>query len=488
MAAIDYTSTPWGLQWRSKTVFILGTVAIGMFTDLFLYGLVVPILPFILVDRIQVPDDQIQYYTSLLLACYAGSQVISSLPAGLIADKLPSRQPPFLVGLAALFCSTAMLFTGRTIWVLVVARLLQGLSASIVWTVGLAMVMDTVGSDKLGITIGSMFSFITVGELIAPVFGGFVYKKAGSGAVFGTAFGLLVIDFVMRLLVIEKKVAEKYGVDYSESSDDDSEFGETSPLLTNGKTKEEELAKWVIPAGQPTWVKKFPILYCMGNSRFIVALVVAFMQATTLAVFDATIVIESRDLFGFDSLKAGLLFIPLILPPLVIGPIAGRGVDKYGARVFAALGFLYLCIPLVLLRIPHIGGTAEIAKMATILGFCGLGLAIISSPSIVEASHVVEQYHRANKDLFGENGPYGQLYAVSSMVFSAGLTCGPLISGALRERVGYGNMNAIMGAFCVIVSALSWVYLGRIPKMVKKGSSGCSTPRRSGCSTPREGV
>ncbi|KAL2064432.1 hypothetical protein VTL71DRAFT_4926 [Oculimacula yallundae] len=477
MAAINYSTTPRGLKWRSNTLFILGTVAIGMFTDLFLYGLVVPILPFILVDRVHVPNDQIQYYTSLLLACYAGSQVIFSLVAGVIADKLPSRQPPFLVGLAALFGSTAMLFLGRTIWVLILARVLQGISASVVWTIGLAMVMDTVGADKLGITIGSMFSFITVGELIAPVFGGFMYRKAGAGAVFYTAFGLLIVDFLMRLVVIEKKVAIKYGVDYSsESEDADSEYGETSPLLTNGNTKEEELAKWIIPAGQPEWIKKFPILYCMGNSRLLVALVVAFTQATILAVFDATIVIESRDLFGFDSLKAGLLFIPLILPPLVIGPIAGRGVDKWGGRVFAAFGFLYLALPLVLLRIPHIGGSAEIAKMATVLGFCGLGLAIISSPSIVEGSYVVEQYHTANPDLFGENGPYGQLYAVSSMVFSAGLTCGPLISGALRERIGYGNMNAVIAAFCVVVSALSWVYLGRIPKTVKRGS-GCSTPR-----------
>ncbi|KAG4428427.1 hypothetical protein IFR05_016091 [Cadophora sp. M221] len=480
MAATDYSNEPWGLKWRSNTLFILATVAIGMFTDLFLYGLVVPILPFILVDRIQIPNDQVQYYTSLLLACYAGSQVLFSMVAGIIADKLPSRQPPFLFGLAALFGSTAMLFMGQTIWVLVLARVLQGISASIVWTIGLAMVMDTVGSSKLGVTIGSIFSFITVGELIAPVFGGLTYKKAGSGAVFGTAFGLLVLDFLMRIVVIEKKIATKYGVDYSTESDDyDSEAGETSPLLSNGNTKEEELAKWRISKDQPAWVKKFPILYCMGNSRLLVSQLVAFTQATILAVFDATIVIESRDLFGFDSLKAGLFFIPLILPPLVIGPIAGRGVDKYGAKLFATFGLAYLALPLVLLRIPQAGGTAEIIKMASFLGMCGLGLATISSPSIVEASYVVEQFHTANEDLFGETGPYGQLYAVSSMIFSAGLTCGPVISGALRDRVGYGNMNAIMGVFCVSVSILSWRYLGRIPKTVKR-RSGCSTPRSIG--------
>ena len=479
--AADSSDTPWGLKWRSNTLFILSTVTIGMFTDLFLYGLIVPILPFILIDRIRVPHDQVQYYTSLLLAAYAGSQVLFSMVAGVIADKMASRQPPFLVGLAALFGSTAMLFLGETIWVLVLARVLQGISASVVWTIGLAMVMDTVGSGKLGVTIGSIFSLISVGELIAPVFGGLVFKKAGAGAVFGTAFGLLVIDFLLRLVVIEKKVAVTYGVDYSSGSEDtDSEDGETSPLLSNGNTKEEELAKWKIPKEQPAWIKNFPILYCMGNSRLLVAQLVAFTQATLLAVFDSTIVIESWELFGFDSLKAGLLFIPLILPPLVFGPIAGRGVDRYGARIFATFGLLYLSVPLILLRIPHAGGSPEITKMATILSFCGLGLATLSSPSIVEASYVVEQFHLANEELFGEQGPYGQLYAVSSMVFSAGLTVGPVVSGGLRDRIGYGNMNAVVAGLCVVVSALSWVYLGRIPKTVKRGrGSGSSTPRVS---------
>ena len=41
----DYSVEPAGLSWRSNTFFIVSTVAVGLFTDLFLYGLIVPILP-----------------------------------------------------------------------------------------------------------------------------------------------------------------------------------------------------------------------------------------------------------------------------------------------------------------------------------------------------------------------------------------------------------------------------------------------------------
>jgi predicted MFS family arabinose efflux permease len=43
-----------------------------------------------------------------------------------------------------------MLCLARNISLLVIGRLLQGASASIVWTVGLALLVDTVGQNEIG--------------------------------------------------------------------------------------------------------------------------------------------------------------------------------------------------------------------------------------------------------------------------------------------------------------------------------------------------
>lgn len=153
---------PWGLRWRSSTLFITATVGIGLFTDLFLYGLVVPILPFILEDRVSLPQSQVQPHVSALLAAYAGASVLFSIPAGVIADRTSSRQVPFLVGLVALLAATLMLFLGQSVPVLVVARVLQGISAAVVWTIGLALILDTVGPEDLGKTIGSVSRLPTI--------------------------------------------------------------------------------------------------------------------------------------------------------------------------------------------------------------------------------------------------------------------------------------------------------------------------------------
>lgn len=147
---------PWGLKWRSSTFFIIATVGTSLFTDLFLFGLIIPLLPFILRDRLQIEPDQIQLHVSGLLAAYAAASLIFSLVAGIIADLGSSRKLSFMAGLIALLIATAMLFLGRSVTILALARVLQGASAAVVWTVGLALLLDTVGPDDLGKTIGSV--------------------------------------------------------------------------------------------------------------------------------------------------------------------------------------------------------------------------------------------------------------------------------------------------------------------------------------------
>ena len=477
MALLDRNKPPIGLKWRSNTLFILATVAIGLFTDLFLYGLIVPILPFMLQDRVDVPEDKVQSYVSTLLAAYAGASVVFSLPAGWLADKTNARQMPFLTGLAALLTATILLAFGQSIAVLVVARILQGISAAVVWTVGLAMVLDTVGPENLGKVIGSIFSFISVGELAAPVLGGVLYDTTGDAGVFGVGAGMLGLDFVMRLLVVEKKVATRYGIEGTSanprdhgSRTDDSDEGNADEETALLGTKEEDSFK--IAEGQSRAVRALPVLYCLSNPRVAVALLLSFVQAATLAMFDATIPTEAKSLLGFGSLQAGLLFIALDVPYLLLGPVAGWVVDKYGTKPAAVLGFGYLVPTLVLLRLPTagvvVGQKGTVILWSAMLALNGIGMAVIGSPSIVEASNVVQKYDKANKGFFGDNGPYAQLYGFQSFTFSAGLTLGPVLSGTLRDSIGYGNMNAVFAAIAGVAATLSWMFIGGKTATVKR--------------------
>jgi MFS family permease len=120
-----------------------------------------------------------------------------------------------VLGLLALAGSTLLLCLGKSIGLLVIGRLLQGISASVVWSVGLALLADTVGRE-IGKYLGYTSVALSCGLLISPTIGGVVYERAGYYAVYYVAFGVIFLDIVLRLLLIEKKVAKQW----TESSDE----------------------------------------------------------------------------------------------------------------------------------------------------------------------------------------------------------------------------------------------------------------------------
>ncbi|KAI8942428.1 hypothetical protein NX059_000500 [Plenodomus lindquistii] len=463
------SSPPWGLQWRSNTFFIVLTVGMGAFVDFFLYALLVPVLPFMLKDRIHVPDDKIQSTISNLLAIYAAASVAMSPIAGFLADKFASRrQLPFVCGLILLLLATILLAVGQSVPVLALARFLQGASGGVVWTIGMAIIIETVGQENLGKTMGTLFSFISVAGLFSPIIGGLIYAKSGYNGVFGLGLSLIAVDLVLRLLMIEKKTAADYDATPSDtsnaSSDGRFDDDEQRPLLPKVPTAQDRYR-----LAQPTnrLTRAVPILLLLRDTGLATAIWIGFMQSTLLGAFDATVPLVAHEQFGFDSLKAGLLFLPLGISDLCLGPLFGWGIDRYGTKLFSVFGFTWLIPMLVLLRLPvepSIAGRLDnghlIALYSSLLALSGMGMAMINSPAIVEAGNVVEKYANANKDIF-EQAPWAQLYGINSMVFSAGLTVGPLIAGALRESIGYGNMNALLAGMCGLTAVLSAMFVGR---------------------------
>lgn len=64
------------------------------------------------------------------------------------------------------------------------SRLLLGISGAVVWTVGLALVVDSVSKAEVGKYLGCIFMSINMAVLVAPLVGGVVYAAAGYYAVF----------------------------------------------------------------------------------------------------------------------------------------------------------------------------------------------------------------------------------------------------------------------------------------------------------------
>jgi predicted MFS family arabinose efflux permease len=314
-------------------------------------------------------------------------------------------------------------------------------------------------------------SLVAISELSAPPLGGVLYDRTGFSGVLTASLAALFIDFCMRLLVIEKKVAKEYvsgreclnqeepeeqsNLRQEERNGSQTDVTEQDPLLSP-RTSEPK------PSSKPAYTT-MPILYCCSNSRLVVALTLGFIQALIIGTYDATLAIEVSSEFGFSPLQVGGIFLLCGLPNLVLAPIVGHGVDRFGTRKMSTFGFAVYVPSLALLRLPaELPWTTEkrIGVFCAVLVLNGICLALVSTASVVEAQNVVEEYVTKSPDLFGPNGPYGQLFGLTTFVFNAGLTCGPLLSAPLRNLLGYGNMYAVVAALAATASTLSFLYIG----------------------------
>lgn len=99
---------------------------------MFLYGVIVPVIPFAIGSRSHVEETRVQYWVSVLVAVYGASLLVCSPICGWLADRGSSRRSPLLLGLFMLLGSTVLLNLGNSIGVLITGRILQGASAAVV--------------------------------------------------------------------------------------------------------------------------------------------------------------------------------------------------------------------------------------------------------------------------------------------------------------------------------------------------------------------
>jgi MFS family permease len=358
---------------------------------------------------------------------------------------------------------------------LTIARLVQGAGAASVWTVGFTLCFDTVGSENLGKTIGTVsnqrylssfcdpkrklsacsqvethplqvMGFVQVGAVVSPPLGGIIYSQAGIGALAAVSTGILLLDLLMRILLIEKKVAARYvhiepfianGASAQSPHEPPSDNSEGSSHTEESRLlpSEDALDEYFLPSTENRILQSMPILQCLGNSSLVTAITLFGIQSAVLSSFDATISLQAYDMFNFGSLEAGLFFVPLCCLRLVAAPIGGWAVDRYGPKPISVLGNVLLAPVLVALRLVKAEPRAtQIALYCVLLGLAGLCKALIGPPTFIAAGAVVKRYHQRNPELFGENGPIASMYGLNLMTFSIGLTVGPIVAGGLRDR------------------------------------------------------
>lgn len=328
--------------------------------------------------------------------------------------------------------------------------------------------------ENLAQAMGYVSLGMSLGILIAPLLGGVVFDRAGYDAVFGMAYGLIGLDIILRLLLVEKKVAARWdpvaNVQVKKSADSNNngpalmqnEMTDTEKGLQSGQSVVPDL-----PTGADLRDRRRdrlpPVLALLYSRRLLAALFCALIQAALLTSFDSVLTIHAANLFGWTATGAALLFLPIVIPSF-LAPAFGWFSDKYGGRYPVTLGFLGACPPLICLRFVDENTMNDKVILCALLALTGLFLALTFPPIMAEISGVVEAKEKsmlaAGRAGFGPGGAYAQAYGLFNMAFAGGCMVGPLLAGFIVEDKGWSIMALVLGILSAITAVPACLWLG----------------------------
>ncbi|KAL4920054.1 MFS general substrate transporter [Aspergillus aurantiobrunneus] len=493
---------PYLLEWRASKAFIIFVVVFAVFTDILLYGIVVPVTPTALSERVG-------QWVSILLGLYGGALLTCSPPAGYLADRVESRRWPLILGLAALGASTALICIGTHIGLWIAGRLCQGASAAVVWTVGCALLVDTVDKKELGQALGYIGMGMTFGSMGGPLLGGALYEHGGYYSVFAFAFAMIALDVVFRFVMIERKDAAKWltpegstiegapvaasderavtessqqgsssaDVDIESQKESEGQSAGPSPIIQGASLENTTIHESPDRGQTLTRKRKGALCTLLSSKRILVCNWAYFIFSVLLTSFDSVLPLFVEETFHWHQTAQGLIFIPLTIPH-IIEPVIGYINDRHpNCRRYLCAGGFFGAVPaLVLLRYVQNNSARHIVLLCALLTILGVCLASMLAIILVEVSYVVKEKEERTSEVWGKGGAMALAYGILNSSFAAGSLVGPFLAGFIRKGAGWGTMAWVLAVIVGVSGVPVLLLLGGC--LLKKKQDSLEHPAR----------
>jgi MFS transporter, DHA1 family, solute carrier family 18 (vesicular amine transporter), member 1/2 len=367
--------------WRGSPTAALLVVTVAIFTDMFLYGLVVPILP-----GYAAAMGVSEWEVGVLFGSYALAVLAATPLFGAVSDRV-GRRGPMVWGLLGLGAATVLFAFATDYLGLLAARVVQGIAAAATWTAGLALVADLFPARTRGTAMGIALSGMTAGLLVGPPVGGLLFEWGGYRLPFLLAAALAVLDGLARALLL---------ADPPRRSDVPLPLSELlrDPLVL--------IASGVVVISAGSWGLLEPVLPLYLERRF-------EASPSTIGL-----------LFGAATLAYG-----------ISSPLIGALVDRCGGRRTMAAGLVALALAL-----PLVGWANGVLLAGCALLVVSVAYGFALTPTLPVLAEAVDRRG---------GGGYGGVYAIYNVAYAVGMMAGPILGGVLASAVGIAPTLLIAG-------------------------------------------
>ncbi|MEX5729869.1 DHA1 family tetracycline resistance protein-like MFS transporter [Rhodovulum iodosum] len=187
---------------RLPLVFILITLAL----DAVGIGLILPVMPELIRDVEGVNVSDAAVWGGILMTCFAVMQFICGPLIGNLSDRF-GRRPVLLISLATMALDYVVMALAGSIWLLLAARIVGGVTASTQSTAS-AFIADISRPEQKAARFGLVGASFGVGFVIGPLIGGFL-GELGPRAPFWAAAALAAANLVFGYFVLPETVTDR---------------------------------------------------------------------------------------------------------------------------------------------------------------------------------------------------------------------------------------------------------------------------------------
>jgi MFS transporter, DHA1 family, solute carrier family 18 (vesicular amine transporter), member 1/2 len=362
------------------------TLAVGlsMFVDASLYLSVIPLLPDY-AERFDLSTLQ----AGLVIAAYPISVPIVSLGCIALVPRLGAKRIT-LVSAALMATSTVIFAWAPNVFVLLLARFVQGFASGSIWTASMAWVTDNAPAGRRGRESGIVMGMLSAGSVAGPAVG-----ALASWTGQGPAFGLVAVVSIIGVVMTASAPA---GRDVAHQS------AIRAGLLRVARQ----------PATRAALALSTADLLVFGAVDVLVPLRLGD-EGTAVAVIAA-------------ALAAGAML------GAVTGPLAGRAVDRYGPSVVGSTAqAVMLLIPVALAFDPP-----SAVQLATL---------VIGGPLFATIGASIFPLSSMGADAAGVS--HVTATGLLGAVWATGFTVVPVLAGAVAQAASASTAYVVVLLLCI---------------------------------------
>ena len=375
-------------QWVAMTVVLLGTFMVVLDTTIVNLGL----------PSLQEDFDAV-HGVEWVVTAYLIAVGVTQLASGWAGDRF-GRRRAFIFAIVVFTAASLLCAVSPTLWLLVIARVLQGVGGGLLMPVGMAMIYELFDPDERGRALGIFGIAVMAAPAIGPVLGGTLVSSIGWRWLFliNLPVGLVAIPVAIRFLrdtgYREERPLDRGGLAVAAAGlvalliglQQGGSWGWTSPgiiaLLTTGGVLVTAFTIHSLRVPAPLVDMRI-----FGHPVFAISMLAIALMTVAQYCRLVYIPLELGATRGVDELKIGLVMLPSAIGVAMMMPIGGRLADRVGSRLPFTVGAAILFVSYIPLT--NLTADTDLWKIALILllGGFGTGLAVMA-PNVVAMNAV----------------------------------------------------------------------------------------------------